>query len=1271
MNLFKIIRNTFRKVFKRRKTKSNKEVKTNIKGIEPKSNESKTIKEQKKVVVEIKNENKNDLKSNIKDSKLEKIENVSKPEIVLEKDNVDEDKNSSEIIDNPEIQINDIDSNNLVDIINSTEESEVEQNSLVTKNQHLVNEPEKVLVNNDVIDTIDIIENSTIVDDLQIESTVEVESEDSAPIVEETEIVTISEDNPEYNNDVENTDLMENKVIADNSEIESQTNIPAIENKTDSIESTVEVESEDSAPIVEETEIVTISEDNPEYNNDVENTDLMENTDIVDNSEKGIQMIGTDVENQVATISSTQESKIEDSTLIEENIEIVNEYEEFESEEEIENAIADSDIDFFEDDNIEETIPDKILLDENDLSFTYDEVELSQNNFLETIEILKNKLNKNQLIGYDLLQLAGNEELINKIHSCSRMYLKDNYYKTSTSTYLHREEIVISLILIALEKYDGNYWDYVDDIYECMYDSLSEQKLKRMIRAIISYFSNGESRYINYVIRQAIIPQHYLGDFIDICFDIYQNILRCELSNNLNGILADIFISMGDKYEVKSPSSISYKKTYKLIKTTKDIVQNIEWFGELITYTKTILNYVDAYYWSTSIEELPFQEYFKPIFDEWSLKRKINLIAKSNRIKGKQNSWNAEFLLKNNSVILHIPNHFIKNIYEPGSIAIAISNGDEWITDIDRPEINEVTGGYLIKETYVSLDNPLGQMKYEIYSDDDIIYSSEHLLDRNYILFNENNKELGNKGKYTGNVNIIGKPLTNDDKLSVYFTNEFYDLGQTYINECEDLVINGEVLYLSNFETSSLQGDLIDNANIRFFNKTIDFYYAIRLVSLVLPDNNMNLYLQINSRNYHLNTIKVSKFGDKYIYQIDIEQYIKPGFNQVLIMDQNTNNAVFKKIVFVDPTFGFNYTSQGETIKLNIHSCLLDEVVYEANFENEELFDIEFKDKHFKEHLNLVPKINLPIYRVDENKWNLFGTSLSIKDMKLYSKLQIKGVDFDTLVLSDDSSTFKTVLNFMENDHKYTTTCETLLQYTSQNFKYLNLFLYKDNMVVELIRIYYQVVINDKTLDIIKENDGASINFSYDGKDIITCKIYQDGNLCYNETTTDNPAQFKISTITSFETYDIKVFAGVDDMFSMNSSQYEILNRQVTFYSIEDIEGKTFIVASCNGELYNKNKEEWLDVTKKCKYTTVTILNKIENQMYNIRIVYNRKEVCLEMEAELEITSNISEGNFSGTITQDGDLLLFDYKKWTLLFEEDTSTANNIPISECFFKYLN
>ena len=387
----------------------------------------------------------------------------------------------------------------------------------------------------------------------------------------------------------------------------------------------------------------------------------------------------------------------------------------------------------------------------------YQNIAVDINDFDTMMNQLVGKLSADKLIGLDLLQIAGNDELKKKIHTRAIGHLKINYNKSSVVLYEGINEIVVSLVIIALDHYDGSLWDHVQDEYNNLYVGRSEQRVNALIRKILAQSSNEpNNRYINYVIRQTITPSYFVPDFITFAFDIYKDTFKYELidnSNILNEVLANVFIDISSKYESKNNQFKSKAKSYKLIKTIRDIIDNIDWFSELIEYTKIILKYLDTYYWNESKENLPYFDYFEPFFKDWISKNKIFFEAKE-RSNHEKVQWNATYSLKGINVLLHIPDHLISREYPANSIRIVVSHGSEVIKVIDRPTITEVVGSNLIIGNDVVLENPIGKVNYKIYSNSDVIFDSKKTLYREFLFFSENHNEIKQGSKYVGNIDV-------------------------------------------------------------------------------------------------------------------------------------------------------------------------------------------------------------------------------------------------------------------------------------------------------------------------------------------------------------------------------------------------------------------------------------------------------------------------------------------------------------------------------------
>ena len=421
---------------------------------------------------------------------------------------------------------------------------------------------------------------------------------------------------------------------------------------------------------------------------------------------------------------------------------------------------------------------EQVVVDTSNLDMKYQNIDVDINDFDTMMNQLVGKLSADKLIGLDLLQIAGNDELKKKIHTRAIGHLKVNYNKSSVVLYEGINEIVVSLVIIALDHYDGSLWDHVQDEYNNLYVGRSEQRVNALIRKILAQSSNEpNNRYINYVIRQTITPSYFVPDFITFAFDIYKDTFKYELidnSNILNEVLANVFIDISSKYESKNNQFKSKAKSYKLIKTIRDIIDNIDWFSELIEYTKIILKYLDTYYWNESKENLPYFDYFEPFFKDWISKNKIFFEAKE-RSNHEKVQWNATYSLKGVNVLLHIPDHLISREYPANSIRIVVSHGSEVVKVIDRPTITEVVGSNLIIGNDVVLENPIGKVNYKIYSNSDVIFDSKKTLYREFLFFSENHNEIKQGSKYVGNIDVVGTDIKAIKNIEVYYTNQFFE----------------------------------------------------------------------------------------------------------------------------------------------------------------------------------------------------------------------------------------------------------------------------------------------------------------------------------------------------------------------------------------------------------------------------------------------------------------------------------------------------------------
>ena len=914
-----------------------------------------------------------------------------------------------------------------------------------------------------------------------------------------------------------------------------------------------------------------------------------------------------------------------------------------------------------------------ISTNEIDTGYTSNIIDL--NNIDAFISILEEKLEQGKLIGYDLLQIAGNSKIKNIIHSEAIKYLRINYIIKDASKYLYRDRIVISLILIALDYYDGNYWDHVRNMYVELYAECSQQKMDATIRKILAYYSKGENRYINFVIRQAITPKFFLSDFISFAFDIYKNIFKYNLMENMTDPLANVFIDLNKNYINENGEIGTKDNTYKLIKTTKEIINNINWFGELIAYTTIVLQYIDINYWNDDNNKtLPYSDFFDKKIKEWiEDNKKIFFVDRKRNSIGKRNIWNAAYELKSKNVYLYIPDHLINAKYDPYTIKLKIYDGDKLIKFYEKPEIIKVFGGFQLKSRKVNLSNPIGKIRYEILSNDTLIYSSKEKLHRDYILFNEKHNEIKCGTKYIGNIDVVLKKESVCGKLDYYFSNEIYKIGSCYIEEYTSFKIDNDNVYFTLLEHNQIIGNKYDGVFIRTKNHLNPIYNRVEqlvFVSNVAPEN---LRLQINEQFYHLNDIEIINLNNRFICKMNLAKIINNGFNYVKITNIITNEVIFNNLIFIDNNYKCDFKIDDDNVVIDVESIFIRKSNYICNFNLNNPFELEFASKYFAYPLFLVPKVDVPIYRIDDNKWKLFSNLISIKDIEAYSKIWIYGLNFDFIKLVEVSS--KKVIDITHNisQGKYFITPEKIRQYIDSEITNIDLVFFENGIAKEKIQVFYKVVLDSRTFEAKydEENKEFVINFSFFGKDVIHLELMNRDNIVYKTTIYSSPVQLKLKELSFFKNYNLLVTCGENDLFSLNTQKYTVLEKNIIFCSTQSLIGQKFEIRKCWGEIYDREKNEWKDIYKNIKNKTVylEIKNQLDDDLFLGDLIVKRGEREESLEVELLLTSEISEGKMWGCLKSEGDLLLYNFEVSSIIIDEDLATKHDMPISEYKFYY--
>ncbi len=168
---------------------------------------------------------------------------------------------------------------------------------------------------------------------------------------------------------------------------------------------------------------------------------------------------------------------------------------------------------------------------------------ISNSHFEIKLEHLKKLVKARKNIGIELIDMLDNEDAMDKIHSLAEVQLKTTL-SSYTGSYVSDAEVVfISLVLIAMLKYNSNFYDNVEATYQSLYCHYSKQKIEGLIRTIVSRYrvnnstESSRSRIINIVLSNSIVPSHYLPAFFEFIYDIYKLNFEYNLADDLYEII--------------------------------------------------------------------------------------------------------------------------------------------------------------------------------------------------------------------------------------------------------------------------------------------------------------------------------------------------------------------------------------------------------------------------------------------------------------------------------------------------------------------------------------------------------------------------------------------------------------------------------------------------------------------------------------------------------------------------------------------------------------
>lgn len=796
------------------------------------------------------------------------------------------------------------------------------------------------------------------------------------------------------------------------------------------------------------------------------------------------------------------------------------------------------------------------------------------------INYLKNKIKNNKIIGNDLVEIVSNESLITKIHSLAQNEINKVLNHETQTVLIDTDIVFISLTIVALRRYDANFYIHLRDaVYVDLYEKYNQQRVDGIIREILALYCDdniGSSRMINVILKNAIVPNYYLNNFFAFIYDIYK--INFEKSINVENLYEDFeFVYDGLRESLNDDTdelNINVtKKTYKLIKSTKELIKDVDGEENLINFSIKVLRIIDDYYWDKYNNYLD-NVYFKYGFDQW-LKdnaKKEKLKKEENEIRRTRNRWIPKYELINDRVYLIPPEHKIKKDYDYKKIKIELYCGDKIVYINALPVVKEIIGGYVVSNgSPIELDEPLNNVKYRVLSDGEVIYDTGERLSRNYILFNEEGSEIQGNKKYEGNITICHTGVIS--KIDDYQKKINYNLGNTYVNEDTVIKIGSEYIRFSDYFRPDIYGEIVEDVYLANYDEKIPVY---KNVSTLIFDSQLDpseIGIKIDNKNKRLDAFQyefVKDFNSNhYTVKLDIST---SRIHELKVFDIKTekkvNNCSFK--FAIDKDFEYKVIQiEADQYFLSLRTSLnVKENLYKINIKEYNNFKIIVDEKYeYKIDLNIpIFKLDRIYYSADEYLW--------AGDISNDSRLYFLGVKSTDAEIYDENGNYLTHCITMKDENGSYVSLGFAKTYEN-NGSYIRISFKNEGRCVGFLDILNRSIIDEKATKIAYDPDQNTVNHrvSYVGKGNITLDVCtQDGKILCSKDNIKNNSVMVIRNIESFKERIFNIYEKNEDF--MMSEKVLLYTTKMKFYSYNELinNNRYFFISSAkidNGEEEN------------------------------------------------------------------------------------------------------
>lgn len=907
---------------------------------------------------------------------------------------------------------------------------------------------------------------------------------------------------------------------------------------------------------------------------------------------------------------------------------------------------------------VENILADGIVTEEEQTELLHMiSIRINGSQFETKLEYLRKQVKNRKKIGIDLIDILDDENALNVIHESAEKQLSKALF-SYTGYLTDPEVVVVSLALIAMLEYDGNYYEKVRAAYANVYSSFPEQKVEGLIRSILNrYRTNNEiessrSRIINVALTHAIVPRYFLPAFFDFIYDIYKLNFEYDLSDDLYGDfrfvyegLRNVMLSHDDDVQVHVT-----QKSYKLIETTKQMIADGEALDSVIQLSIIIAKIIDKRVWNKDIKI--YNPYLKAGYEDWAERLKDDF---SSDYRHRTNSefrsrWEPRFILNNDEIYLVPPIHKVKAQYNYYDIRVVVLNGEKQVYENTAPDIREIIGGYQVSVNKIKISHPLERVVYRLLAKDTILYDSGDKLHRRFMIFDNSGYEIQNNTDYKGTAIFCYQH--EHDKLMPFYKNSQYKLASQNVKFSDVYVIENIVFYFSSLIKPGIFGEKYQNHFLMLGKEEgrIQVYKDIKF--LVFESNNIfaKYVILINNQSYKIsdfkNTVTEREGINKYVIDLNIAT---AGIYCVKVNEiaDGKQRQIASFDFGLDPELEVNEQKLDDsTYLLTVKTDLSRIPIYiEINVNEfaEDGIPVEIDGRIY---LYCIP-FHFDIYRVSGTYWRPFTDSMWIGDICQDSNIDIFGTNVDGLsVYACTGELLEGEIELREKGVYRQAAVGFLISYKTV-YDYVILVFTKDGKKQCEVFCYNKCIMKEEetniSYDLIKRV--LSITPSYYGKGSVYFELMnQENKSIYKSRYLENGQTEEVIDVHSFEKYHIFFYESSEGLMLKNKRLIKQYDR--IFYAREDFVGRSFKIK----EVYFNQlvRGKFLEKSHYFNRVYVCFLNKKSKDLFQGEIYTRTFRGAYMLDrlnpVDIEICSDVIDGTMDIYITKDGDGLLLDFE---------------------------